>query len=218
RGRDNIDLQIVQTVVEYVSRIMRVFGMSNEGSALGWGSSAASSDGQGAADRESILLPVARVLSDFRDVVRELALSGGDKQALLKLCDKIRDSDLPELGVIIDDHGDGRALVKIADPEEIRRDRERQEAEIAQRLLTKQLQAQKAEEKRQGRLAKGKQSPEEMFRTPEMLELYSAWDEHGIPTKDKAGEELTKNKVKKLAKEYDAQKKLHEKYLESLNA
>ncbi|KAJ2500758.1 cysteinyl-tRNA synthetase [Coemansia sp. RSA 1972] len=218
RGRDNIDLQVVQTVVEYLSRIMRVFGMSNESSALGWGSSAASSDGQGAADRESILLPVARVLSDFRDVVRELALSGGDKQALLKLCDKIRDSDLPELGVIIDDHGDGRALVKIADPEEIRRDRERQEAEIAQRLLTKQREAQKAEEKRQSRLAKGKQSPEEMFRTPEMLDLYSAWDERGIPTKDKAGEELTKNKVKKLTKDYDAQKKLHEKYLESLNA
>ncbi|KAJ2140587.1 cysteinyl-tRNA synthetase [Coemansia sp. RSA 678] len=217
RGRDNIDLQIVQTVVEYVSRIMHVFGMSNESSALGWGLSTASSDGQGAADCESILLPVAQVLSDFCDVVHELALSGGNKQALLKLCDKIRDSDLPELGIIIDDHGDGRALVKIADPEEIRRDRERQEAEIAQQLLTKQCEAQKAEEKRQGRLAKGKQSPEEMFCTPEMLELYSAWDERGIPTKDKAGEELTKNKVKKLTKDYDAQKKLHDKYLESLN-
>ncbi|KAJ2826927.1 cysteinyl-tRNA synthetase [Coemansia erecta] len=218
RGRDNIDLQVVHAVVEYVSRIMRVFGMGSEGPALGWGASAAGPDGQGAADRESVLLPVARVLSDFRDVVRELALSGGDKQALLKLCDKIRDQDLPELGVIIDDHGDGRALVKIADPEEIRRDRERQEAEAAARQLSKQREAQKAEEKRQARLAKGKQAPEDMFRTPEMHELYSAWDERGIPTKDKAGEELTKNKVKKLAKEYDAQKKLHEKYLESANA
>ncbi|KAJ1862655.1 cysteinyl-tRNA synthetase [Coemansia sp. RSA 989] len=220
RGRDRIDPQVIQAVAEYVTRIMRVFGMANESPAhaVGWGPSSSSESSQGAADRESTLLPVARVLSDFRDAVRELALSGGDKQSLLKLCDKLRDQDLPSLGIVIDDHGDGRALVKIADPEELQRERERQEAKAAELLEIKQRKAQEAEEKRQARIAKSKQPPQEMFRTPEMRELYSEWDERGIPTKDKAGEELTKSKLKKLAKEYEAQKKLYEKYIQSQEA
>lgn len=34
-----------------------------------------------------------------------------------------------------------------------------------------------------------------------------------MPTHDEAGEELSKSNKKKLDKEYEAQKKLHEKYL-----
>ncbi|KAJ2156724.1 cysteinyl-tRNA synthetase [Coemansia sp. RSA 552] len=213
RGRDSIDPQTIQTVVQYVSKIVRVLGLANEdpGQAVGWGLA-----GQGAGgDREAVLLPVATVLSDFRDAVRELALSGGDKKSLLELCDRIRDQDLPELGIVIDDHGDGRALVKIADPEELRRDRERRAAEEAERQRAKQLKAEEAERKRLERLEKGRVAPQDMFRTPEMCELYSAWDEQGIPTKDKAGEDLPKSKAKKLAKEHKAQEALHKKYLES---
>ncbi|PIA17511.1 hypothetical protein COEREDRAFT_80512 [Coemansia reversa NRRL 1564] len=218
RGRSCIDPQTVEVVALYVSRIMRAFGLVAESpaQAIGWGIQAVSAEGQGTStDRESLILPVASVLSEFRDAVREIALSGGDKKALLTLCDRIRDKDLPNLGIVIDDHGDGRALVKILDPEEIRRSHERREAEEATRQLEKHKEMQAAEEKRQARIAKSRQAPEDMFRTPEMCKLYSAWDDWGIPTADKAGELLTKSKIKKLTKEYEAQKKLHGKYLES---
>ena len=40
---------------------------------------------------------------------------------------------------------------------------------------------------------------------------YSAWDEEGLPTKDAAGEPLTKSAGKKVKKEWEKQKKLFSK-------
>ncbi len=51
--------------------------------------------------------------------------------------------------------------------------------------------------------------PEEMFLAS--TDLYSAFDDQGVPTTDKAGEPLSKNAIKKLKKEWDKQKKLYEK-------
>ncbi|KAJ2395903.1 cysteinyl-tRNA synthetase, partial [Coemansia sp. RSA 2559] len=218
RGRARIEPQIVEAVALYVTKIARAFGLVNDGvgSSIGWGASSAGADSSAPVDREAVLLPVATVLSNFRDAVREIALAGGDKKALLSLCDKIRDTDLPDLGIIIDDHDDGRALVKFADPEQLQREREQREAEEKAGRQKKEAQARDNEAKRQLRLQKAKVSPSDMFRTPEMLMLYSAWDETGVPTKDKDGEDLTKSKIKKLVKEQAAQEKLHNEYLKSL--
>ncbi|KAJ2717029.1 cysteinyl-tRNA synthetase, partial [Coemansia spiralis] len=106
------------------------------------------------------------------------------------------------------------ALVKVADPAELQRARELSEAKDAAKRLAKEKEAQLAEEKRLALLEKAKMPPQDMFRTPEMRELYSAWDERGVPTKDAAGEELPKSKAKRLAKELDAQAKLHANYLQ----
>ncbi|KAJ2548077.1 cysteinyl-tRNA synthetase [Coemansia sp. RSA 1933] len=218
RGRASIDPQIVEAVALYVTKIVRAFGLAGDGvgSSIGWGTSSAGANSNTPVDREAILLPVANVLSNFRDAVRDIALAGGDANVLLSLCDKVRDADLPDLGIIIDDHGDGRALVKFADPEQLQREREQREVEEKARREKKEAQARENEAKRQLRLQKAKVSPNDMFRTPEMLELYSAWDESGLPTKDKDGKDLTKSKLKKLVKEQAAQDKLHSEYLKSL--
>ena len=50
-----------------------------------------------------------------------------------------------------------------------------------------------------------------MFRTSE----YSEWDDDDLPTKDAAGEELTKSRTKKVRKDWERQKKLHEMWLAS---
>lgn len=48
----------------------------------------------------------------------------------------------------------------------------------------------------------------EMFKPPHVPEgTYSAWDERGVPTKDGEGEELSKGKAKKVAKEWEVQVK-----------
>jgi cysteinyl-tRNA synthetase len=57
-------------------------------------------------------MPYLRVLSSFRDGVRQLAISKGDGAAMetLALCDKLRDSDLVPLGVALDDQ-EGRSFL-----------------------------------------------------------------------------------------------------------
>lgn len=58
---------------------------------------------------------------------------------------------------------------------------------------------------------KMKISPLDMFKL--QPELYSKFDDEGLPTHDAARELLTKSTIKKLKKEQDKQKKLHEAYL-----
>jgi hypothetical protein len=52
-------------------------------------------------------------------------------------------------------------------------------------------------------------SPQEMFRPP-ICDLYSQYDEDGVPTHDAAGEKLAKSAIKKLRKDWEKQKKLFE--------
>jgi len=44
--------------------------------------------------------------------------------------------------------------------------------------------------------------------------LYSKFDEQGVPTHDKEGKELTKGLLKKLKKDSEAQEKLYQTWLE----
>lgn len=53
--------------------------------------------------RESVLMPYLRALSGFRDQVRQLAMSGAASSEILALSDRLRDEDLVDLGVALDD-------------------------------------------------------------------------------------------------------------------
>lgn len=59
--------------------------------------------------RETILMPYLRSLSAFRDEVRKLALGGANSKDILELCDRLRDNELVDLGVALDDQ-EGRLL------------------------------------------------------------------------------------------------------------
>lgn len=48
-------------------------------------------------------MPYMRALSKFRDNVRRLAISGASAAELLALSDELRDTDLVDLGVAVDD-------------------------------------------------------------------------------------------------------------------
>ncbi|KNC72250.1 hypothetical protein SARC_15198, partial [Sphaeroforma arctica JP610] len=50
---------------------------------------------------------------------------------VLKVCDRYRDDVLPELGIRIEDKPNERAVVKLVDPQELRKEREREELERA---------------------------------------------------------------------------------------
>lgn len=48
-------------------------------------------------------MPYLRALSTFRDGVRQLALGNAKLSEILELCDRLRDQDLVDLGVALDD-------------------------------------------------------------------------------------------------------------------
>lgn len=89
----------------------------------------------------------------------------------------------------------------------------REEKAAAQREKADRQAAQKAaaEAKRIEKLEKGKVAPSELFRPPQTDE-FGQWDADGLPTHDKAGQEISKAKRKKCVKEWEGQKKLHDEY------
>ncbi|BDD55993.1 hypothetical protein MPDQ_006444 [Monascus purpureus] len=150
--------------------------------------------------------PYAAVLSDFRTKVTSVEQSDHINKDILTLCDRVRDIDLFDLGIYLEDRDNQPALVRPV-TKELAQARE----EKAARARQKQLEREKKEQEALKRLEKGKLSHLEMFRTNE----FSAWDEEGIPTRDAAGEEITKSRAKKLRKDWERQKKLHETWLAS---
>lgn len=85
---------------------------------------------------------------------------------------------------------------------------------VAEAKAAKKAAAVAAErEKKLARIMKGKVTPQEMFKPPNVPDLeYGSWDENGIPVTDGQGTELAKNKKKKLVKDWENQRKLHEEW------
>ena len=148
----------------------------------------------------------AAILTDFRTKVTSLEPSDHLDRDVLTLCDRVRDIDLFDVGVYLEDRENRPALVR-----PVTRELAQAREERAARARQKQIEKENAEKQALQRLEKGKLSHLDMFRTKE----FSAWDEEGMPTRDAAGAEVAKSRVKKLRKDWERQKKLHEAWLAS---
>ncbi|WFD36089.1 cysteine--tRNA ligase [Malassezia cuniculi] len=215
-ARALVNVSLIEAVAQYVSSMLRMFGLGTgvvrEGE-IGWGTEAAS----GGVDTESLLQPYLVALSSFRDSVRRLARSGAPHTELLQLADRLRDIDLVDLGVALEDQEDGQALVKLVPAAELRAAREEKERLQAEKAARKAAAAAAAQQKRREQLERGRVAPADMFRPPH-AEGYGTWDEQGIPTHDDKGEALAKKRRKNLEKEYERQTKLHTDYLAARDA
>lgn len=114
---------------------------------------------------------------------------------LLSTFDQLRDKSLPSVGIKLEDRSNGDVEFKIGDPEEFEREAKLQ-AETKQ-----QQQQQKQQQKEQNNNNKKQAAapvvhPAEMFRN--QTDLYSQWDDQGIPTHDAEGKPLPKSKLNKL--------------------
>lgn len=164
----------------------------------------------GSRDIEKLSLPYIRVVSQLRDELRRIVSSQTTetKKVILAMTDRIRDVDLTNLGVYLDDRPDNQpSLIKFIPAAELIRAREEKaarEAEKAQKKEEARLAREKAEQEAK---EKAKVPPEEMFKKDER---YSAWDEAGMPTKMKDGSDVPKSQLKSLKKMWDKQKKVHE--------
>ncbi|CAG8441231.1 7243_t:CDS:10 [Acaulospora colombiana] len=216
-GRNSINVNAVELIARYVTKMLRIFGVmeSTATEEIGFGTS--EKQGISSNEKEDLILPYLRVLSGFRDNVRELARQKKAHEEFLLISDKLRDTELVDLGVSLDDQEDGKALVKLVDRDELIKSREERLRAQAEKAAKKEAAAKAKEEEKRKRLEQGKIDPEMMFKEAkdeEGKDLYSAFDEMGIPTHDNNGEELSKNRVKKLKKEWEVQKKLNAEYLD----
>jgi cysteinyl-tRNA synthetase len=155
-------------------------------------------------------VPYAEVLSTFQENLQGLASKQAPAKDYLDLCDQLRDTHLWDLGIYLEDREGAPAMVRPVDAE-LREARDQKEA-IARQKAEAKLKRETEEAEKKVKLAEqAKISPNDMFRTGE----YSAWDEEGMPTKDNAGADVAKGRVKKLRKEWDKQKKLYEEHLKA---
>lgn len=163
----------------------------------------------GTTDPEALALPYLRAVSRTRDEIRKLAATSPSKKEILVLSDQIRDTDLTDLGVYLDDRSEGQAaLIKFVPKEELlaakaekaRKEEEKLKVKEAARIAREKQEAEKAE--------KAKVSHLDMFKE----DRFSAWDADGLPTKTKDGEDVPKSALKKMKKDWDRQKKVHEEW------
>ena len=104
--------------------------------------------------------------------------------------------------------------MKLVSSEELVRTREEKRAQAEAKAATKAAAAEAERQKRLQKLEKGRVSPGEMFKPPNVAEgAYLSWDENGVPLTDGEGKELSKNQAKKVKKDWETQKKRHEEFL-----
>ncbi|KAH7318296.1 tRNA synthetases class I (C) catalytic domain-containing protein [Stachybotrys elegans] len=164
----------------------------------------------GTRDPEQLALPYLRGVSQIRDELRRVlsAQSPETKQAILKLTDRIRDHDLTNLGVYLDDRPDNQpSLIKFVPAAELIAAREEKAAREAEKARKKEEARIAREKAAKEALEKARVPPEELFKSDER---YSAWDEQGMPTKMKDGSEVPKSQLKSLKKLWDKQKKAYD--------
>ena len=163
----------------------------------------------GTKDPEILAMPYLRTVSKIRDELRKLAPSSPAKKQILSLSDRVRDVDLTLLGVYLDDRTDDQgALIKFIPKEELLAQKEEKAAKEREKAAAKEAQRLAREKEELAKAEKAKVSPVDMFRD----ERFSAWDEEGMPTKTKEGEDVPKSALKKLKKEWDRQKKAHDEW------
>lgn len=122
-----------------------------------------------------------------------------------------------EVKLIVDVCTDGKALVKLVLPAVLIKARDEKRAAIVAKAAQKEASKLAAQKQAQAKLEKGKLSPQEMFKPPNVLEgTYGSWDEKGLPLTDGEGQEISKGKSKKLAREWEDQVKKHEAWLAHL--
>lgn len=109
---------------------------------------------------------------------------------------------------------DGKALVKLVSPAELMKAREEKRALVEAKAAKKAASVEAERQKRLQKIEKGRVSPNEMFKPPNVAEgTYKSWNEDGLPLTDSEGKELAKNQTKRVQKEYTNQAKLHEDFL-----
>ena len=153
--------------------------------------------------------PYYATANRFHADIQHLASEKASAGEILSLCDDFRDTHLYSLDIYLEDRENLPALVRPLDASLKKALAEKRAVAAAEAAAKSKRKAEEAE-KQLARDNQAKIKPAELFKN----ELYSEWDEQGIPTRDAKGDELTKSSRKKLVKLYEKQQKLHKEWLD----
>ncbi|KAK7098490.1 cysteine--tRNA ligase, cytoplasmic-like [Littorina saxatilis] len=200
--------RLLENVAIYITDLFKVFGAVPRDQSIGFPQGTAGQSG----NLEETVMPYLSTFSKFRDEVRQ---SARELKAapILKVCDEVRDTVLPNLGVRLEDVEGQPSVIKLVDKDTLLKEREekfkQEEAKRREKEEKKKAQeAAKAEKDAQKKIP-----PSQLFTG--QTEKYSKFDDKGMPTHDAEGKELPKSAVKKLAKLYEAQDKKYKEFLKS---
>nr|CAB3227681.1 cysteine--tRNA ligase, cytoplasmic-like [Phallusia mammillata] len=200
--------QLLKDVAKYITWIFKVFGAISGEAEIGFPITVS---GGGMQNSESTLMPYLNVLSTFREDVRNVARNYKVTE-VLALCDELRDTELPKLGVRLEDKEGARTVVKLVDREQLMK--EKAEKKLAEEKKRKEKEAAKeaAARKKEEKEAQKRIPANQLFIG--QTDKFSQFDNQGFPTHSADGKELSKGQSKKLRKLYDAQDKMHQEYLQ----
>lgn len=153
------------------------------------------------------------IFTQFQTDVKKLASEKAPAKDILALCDTLRDTHLWNLDIYLEDRDNQPALVRPVD-KAVKQARHSREQAAAEKLASQAKRKAEEAEKKRLQDEKAKVPHTELFKTGEFQGEFSAWDENGFPTKDAQGEDVTKSRLKKLQKQWGAQKKLHEEWVQ----
>jgi cysteinyl-tRNA synthetase len=197
---------LVQKAAQYVTKILRVFGVVHGSDLIGFGDS---SSGERVSTEETVS-PFVDAFVEFREKVRHAAKHKSTPIEFLKLCDDVRDDTLTNLGIRVEDSAE-TSVWKMDDPDTIRKEvqekREKAAEAAAQKLRSKC-------ERLDADLKKAQQSripPSEWFKSGENAAKWGTFDADGKPLTTHTGEELNKSQLKSISKELKNQEKAYEK-------
>ncbi|KAJ5070419.1 cysteine--tRNA ligase cytoplasmic [Anaeramoeba ignava] len=194
---DNVKPYVVKNIGDFITKIFAVFGIT-------------SSDDIGFIQQQQELIsPIMNIFCSFRDEIRS-KIRSKNFNTLLDVCDKVRDDDLPLVGIRLEDRTDQPSVWKFDDKDVLQKEREQKLKMKKMKEENKQKQLQKQRE----RIMKGKLKPQEMFL--HLTDKYLKFDESGFPILDINGNPLSKKQIKNLQKQQNQQKKLHQAYLKFL--
>ncbi|XP_043915332.1 cysteine--tRNA ligase, cytoplasmic [Protopterus annectens] len=198
---------LLDSVAVYLTEMFKIFGAIDSEEPIGF---PIGGTGQ-SVNLEATVMPFLSALSQFRESIRQIAREQKVTD-ILQLCDSLRDDILPELGVRLEDHEGLPTVVKLVDKETLLKEKEEKKKAEEEKKRKKEEASRKKQEQEAAKLAKMKVPPSEMFKCE--MDKFSQFDEHGFPTHDAEGKELSKGQTKKLRKLFEAQEKLHEEYLQ----
>jgi cysteinyl-tRNA synthetase len=158
-----INADLLFTISQYITRMLRIFGVIPEGNEIGYPTDASGECG----NKEELLMPYLSALATFRENVRNMARTAKNSD-ILKECDVIRDDVLPKLGVRLEDRANQTTL-KLEDPEVLEKERLekiQKELEKKQQKENARFQAEankkaKEEKKKQQEMQKKKKQEEQ---------------------------------------------------------
>jgi cysteinyl-tRNA synthetase len=202
-SKDPIKYPLLNSIGDYIIFIYKCLGLAYEKKKPQGGEEAKNQN------VEEIVTPYVDALANFREKVRE-AGKAKDTVGVLRFCDEVRDETLPTLGIRLEDKAQG-TLWKYEDKDVLLKEKEAKAADAVKKQEEK-LKKQEEDAIKKAQLEEqSKIHPEKMY--IHQTDVYSKFDEKGVPTHDKEGKELTKNLVKKLKKDWDNQEKLHQGWL-----